>query len=330
VFNLRPSQSAPARAAAPRAGRDIRKDDLRIDRSIALGLRLVSSVESYARSLDVSGEAGFDITLPPIAGVGADQSHLRTVPPLYLASELEAAGLLPGVEMLAGLFVSGGIQADLGAAGSSLFAFWQRRAQRFSRQERQAFYARLFGDSSGPGLAVPGGRNTGFEDLMINLTEALYKLNPDPAIAAFLKQGISPYSEVSLQVAAESLITNLLPRSGGMAAYSGRDILSTIQQAIDIIGKPEVQQAVGAHTVWGAVANINSAYLHTSPDVDSHVTRGKAGMLVLAWLAEISVSLDDLGALHSGPQDPVVGAATTWLQASLALREAEAAAARND
>src|SRR5262249_37237938 len=159
------------------------------------------------------------------------------------------------------------------------FAFWHGRTQRFSREERQAFFARLFGGGTGPAIAAPGGRNTEFEDLMINLTEALYKLNPDPALAALLQQGISPHAEVSLQMAAEGLIQNLLPRSGGLAAYAGRDLLATIQQAIDILKFPQVQQAVGAHSVWGAVANINSSYLQATEDVDSHVTRGKSGML---------------------------------------------------
>jgi len=79
--------------------------------------------------------------------------------------------------------------------------------------------------------------------------------------------------------------------------------------------------------VWSAVANIEQAYQRETPDIDSHVRRGKAGMLVLAWLAEAAGALDDPGTFRIGPHDDVVGAATAWLEASLTLREGEASAA---
>ena len=301
-----------------------KRETLSIERSIALGLRLVGSVEQYALSLGVSG---FDVDLPPIAGSAADQSHLNTVPPLYLAAELEAADFLPAVETYAGLFASGGIAADLGPAMQLVVEFWRGRNQRFTRDERRAFFARLFGDTSGPALAVPGGRNTQFEDLMINLTEALYKLNPVPAIEQLLHQGIAPASEVSLQLAAESLVENLLPRSGGMAAYAAHDLLNTIQQALEILKQPAVQQSVGAKSVWGAVANIVESYLHEAADIDSHVRRGQSGMAVLAWLAGTAPNMDNRTTFQLDPNSDVVGAATAWLESSLTLREGEAAAA---
>ncbi len=299
-------------------------DDLQIEPSLALGLRLIGSVEQFALSL---GGEGFDIDLPPVVGSAADQSHLRTVPPLYLAAELESAGLLPAVEMYVGLYTSGGISANVGAAENRIVTFWRGRHQRFTRDERLAFFARLFGGASGPALAGPSARNNDFENRMIDLTEALYKLNPTPTLEALFHQGVAPVSEVSLQIAAQALAANLLPRSGGMAAYAGRDILSTIQEGLEILKEPAVQQSVGAHSVWSAVQNIGDSYLHASADVDSHVRRGKAGMIVLAWLADTAPSLDNTAALRLDPRSDAVGAAAAWLEASLSLREGEAAAA---
>src|SRR5205814_495829 len=92
----------------------------------------------------------------------------------YLASQLEFAGLVPAVETLSGVGISGGISADLGPAADLLAHFWQERNQRFHEQERRGFFARLFGaETADP---APAG-NAGFDDTMITLCESLYKLD---------------------------------------------------------------------------------------------------------------------------------------------------------
>jgi hypothetical protein len=285
-----------------------------LEEALALAFRLVTAVEAFAVEFADLG----DIDLPPMLGSPVDQAHLQVVPPLYLAAQLEEAGLLPAVETLAGIFVSGGLGADIGPAAGLLATFWRGRHERFTARERQAFFARLFGAAAGPPLAVEGGRNTAFESLMIDLTETLYKLEPDPVLGGL------PASQVPLRTAAGQLAANLIPRSGGMATYAARDILATCQAALAILKQPLLQSFLGGHGVWQAVRTINRQYLSIDADISPYVTRGQAGMHVLAWLAAVVPRLDTTTGALMSPTDPVIGAAAEWLQSSLTLHERDA------
>ena len=283
-----------------------------LDRAVHYGLRRLEEVHQFALQFDLPNLG--DINLPPVVGSAADQAQMQTVGPLYLASELESTLLLPAVETLAGVFISGGLQADVGAAGQGLERFWQTRHERFTAGERQAFFARLFGEG-GPTTATASGRNTEFDPLMIDLAEAIYKLEPAPGY------GPQPDAEVKLQTAAGQLAANLIPRSGGIAAYAGTELLGAVQSALKILKQPALQQALGAHGVWGAVRSVSQMYLQQEADVTTHVTRGQSGLLILNWLAQ---ALSSLGGSPGGlllPDAPTVSAATAWLQSSLSLGE---------
>ena len=87
-----------------------------------------------------------DIDLPGATPASADdQAQIRAIASLYLAAQLEDAALLPAVELLAGLAVSGGLHVDVGSASDLIADFWRQRTERFVEKERRAFFARLFG-----------------------------------------------------------------------------------------------------------------------------------------------------------------------------------------
>jgi hypothetical protein len=284
-----------------------------IDRALALGWRLLDSVETFALSLELPDLGSID--LPPSIGSTTDRSFLRTLAPLYLAAELEMAQLLPVVEVLSALYHGGGLETDVGSAGPMLLTFWKNRNERFTSQERQALFARLFEISNGPALAGHGRPNTGFEGLMINLCEALYRL-ADPM------RGTGPSSRVTVGMAARSLAANLLPRAGGITAYAGASLLTSIAQGIEILKVPALQFGFGSQSVWGVVRTVATRLGHET-DIGSHVTRGKSGQQVLAWLAEASSDLE-----NPMPNQEVITAATAWLEASLMIAEASTPASR--
>lgn len=294
---------------------EVREEAGSVDRALALGERLVAAVETFALQFDLS-DTGV-VELPPVVGSEADRAHLQTVGPLYLAAELESARLVAAAETLAGLFASGGLSADPGPAAPLLTAFWRGRRERFVENERRALYARMFGQTTGTTLAARRAINADFETLMIDLTEALSKLNAAPLAP--------PGADFAARVAAGQLAANLVSRSGGMAAFAARDLLETIKAALAIFKQPAVQAAVGARTVWGAVRAVTRLYLREEDaEIALHVTRGKAGLLVLAWLAEVFLQLEGEGELVA-PAHPVVGAGLTWLRASLSLAERKTA-----
>src|SRR5687767_2731552 len=89
--------------------------DLAIDRVLALGDRLLAAALGWAAQLDLEA-----IDLPPVLGSEPDQARLRALAPLYLAAELESARLVPAVETLAAMLVTGALRAELGTAAPRL------------------------------------------------------------------------------------------------------------------------------------------------------------------------------------------------------------------
>jgi hypothetical protein len=272
-----------------------------------------AQTRTVSLALDVSG----GIVLPDITPASADdQALIRAVAPLYLAAQLEEAALLTAVETLCGLAIGGGLSIDLGAAAALIQTFWQHRNERFHENERRAFFGRLFGVDDEK-TSAPRQVNAAFEDLLIDLSEALYKLDEQ----SLGENTASPHAQTLVLTAARNLAENLLNHAGGMAAFAAKEIVSTIQSAVEILQQPAVQHAVGAHSLWTAVHAVASRYLHLDPDTSSYVTRGKSGLIIMSWLADSLPRLNDGQPLVT-LDHPVIAAATEWLQASLAIHDA--------
>jgi hypothetical protein len=285
-----------------------------LEQALTGAWHLVHQIQGFALQLDLA-ELG-DIELPPEMVTEGDRTHLKTTAALYLASELEFARILPAVETFVGIAISGGLRNDLGSAVPLIAQFWKARHQRFTISERQAIFARLFGTQAGPTLGISGGRNTAFEGLMMNLAESLYKFNSVYAVnAAF---GIDTYrsNDISIRVAGRQLASNLISRSGGIATFAAQELVRSLAQALDILKQRPVQQAVQARSFWTALRNISRYYLNEDIDVDSHVQRGRSGMQILSWLAEVLPHLEADSTPIVTPDHPVVIAAGTWLQLS--------------
>lgn len=286
--------------------------------SLGLAERLISAAEAVIFPVHPAHMAAPGVVdLPPVLGAEGDQAQLRTVSPLYLCSELEAAQLLPVVEKLAGLFALGGLQADPGHGAPLLASFWERRSERFTAQERGALFARLFGSSDGPPVGGPDARNNDFLPGMIELAGALNHLSSDPIY------GRTPSAEESVRVAAESLAANLIPRAGGITLFAAREIANSVREAVAILETPAVQAIVGQHTMWGAVSTMSRLYLGTEPDVTDHLDGGRAGALILAWVAEVSPNVESSAAASLVPDDSIIAAASTWLSATMAIHHVD-------
>jgi hypothetical protein len=281
-----------------------------LEQALSYGLALVATVDAFAAAFDLP-----DLELPPSGGNAADRAALRVTAPLYLASELESARLLPAVETIAGLFATGGIDADLGDAAALLMKFWKKRHQRFTRRERESFFARLFGAHAEVELATEAARNEEFEALMIALCDELWKLAPTPVLPGLMRP-----SEARARVAARLVAENLLPRTGGIAAFAAGEILAATQEALEILKAPAIQRLFASRTVWGAVQEIARRYLREHVPVSAHVNRAKEGQVILAWLADRLPEIEGSARLLQG-DEPVIEAAHAWMEASLSLAE---------
>lgn len=277
---------------------------------------------AYSSAVSLALQDYSDIDLPDLTPATAeDQAQLRAVAPLYLAAQLEESQLLPVVETLSALAVSGGISIDLGTAATQIEAFWRQRNERFQENERRGLFARLFGADDSSGRLTENARelssNQAFDNFMIDLCESLYKLDEQT-----FDGSITPQANFRVLMAARNVADNLLERSGGITAFAANEILTTIQSAVQILQQPAVQRAFGARSLWTLVRAFAGRYLQGTSNTTTYVTRGKSGLVILSWLADSLPELSEGGRLLT-LDHPVIGSAAEWLQASLSIREAQ-------
>jgi hypothetical protein len=273
---------------------------IHLEHALALAEHLTAHAYSRAQVLALG------VRNPPHAAEADDHAHLRAMASLYLMSQLEHASLLPAVELLSKLAVSGGIPLDLGSASSKLMQFWQHRNERFSPEERQSLFGRLF--------------NADFDNFMIDLCEALYKLDE-----GVVRPGTSnPLEQAKVRTVAAQLSDHLLNHTTGESAFAANDILVSIRTATDILKDPQVERALGAHSLWTTVQAISQRYGGTNEDPTAYVTRGKAGLTILAWLADAQPLLADSTRPFVGLDNPVISAAVDWLSTSLTIEQGKA------
>jgi hypothetical protein len=270
------------------------------------GLALAERLTAHActRTLALALDALGNLTLPQ-PSTADDQAHLRTLASLYLSSQLEQASLLAAVELLAGIGIAGGVSVDLGSAASKLMEFWRHRKERFSPEERRALYERLFGSD--------------FENLMISLCEALYKLDE----GVIPKGASNPLEQAKVRTLGEQLAEHLLSHTTGESTFAASDILASTRAATGILKDPRVEHAFGAHSVWTTVAAILRRYGTAGPDPVSYVVRGKAGLTILSWLADAHGVIGASSQPLVGLDNPVISAAVDWLQSSLSIEQSK-------
>ncbi|KAF1703627.1 hypothetical protein CSC68_03715 [Pseudoxanthomonas suwonensis] len=257
--------------------------------ALSLALSIVQA-PAYAQAL-----AGIDFDLPDAAPAPEDRTRLEAAAPLYFASALERAGLLPTAELVAGLFASGAINQPLGPAERLLHDFWRRRRERLSAGEREAVYARVVEDPQ-------------FEPMMRVLCEAISaQAGPMPPGASGLRE------QVVLATHAQSMASFLAQRVDPMAVMAAREIVGDINAALAFMRDRRLQAAFSVGDLWRLVELAGSQAGIPTGSPLRHVERGRSGQTVLLWLAAhpggSALALDP-----SSPQDiGVMVAAQRWL-----------------
>jgi len=263
--------------------------------AVSLALSVCTGGPARAQAL-----AGIDFDLPEGAPTAEDRIQLEAAAPLYFASELERAGLLPTAELIAGLFVSGAITQPLGPVAKMLHDFWRARRERLTAEEREAVFARV--------IETPY-----FDRLMRALCEAI-SAHADPSVPG----GPGLHAQVALATHAQSLGAFLAQRVDPMASIAARDIVESINAALAFLRDRQLQIAFGVRDLWRLVEIVGSqrgttASTGIAGGPQQHVDRGRSGQTVLLWLskhyAEQAIALDP-----AAPGDvEVLVAAQRWL-----------------
>lgn len=271
---------------------------------------LVTAAEAFAVMMDELG----GIELPPAAV--ADPAEIRAIASLYLAASLEAAGLIAAAEDLVRLARSGALRGDFGQAAPLIDGFWRSRNERVSDEERVALFRRLFGIPPGP-VDAAGGANIAFEEQLLDLCEG---------IITAADEGDGPHG-ARLRSFATHLASNLNRAAGDMTLFLAREVVDNLGSALSILNHADVRAMLSARTLWEAIGAIDRRLGRPIRATLTHLRRGRAGMTVLAWLADAVGAGGEIGRLTVEPDDPVVDAAVDWLDETLELMNEAAPAA---
>ena len=320
MVSVLPSARRLRRLAPPAAPQAVAHADAEIARLVAEANSHAAAAfaSAFAVGLDVLG----DITLPPGTETEVDRTQMRALGSLYLAADMEPARIIVSVETLAALAATGAISVDLGPAAPLLHEFWRGRNERIDAAERAAYFGRLFGASYGP-IPADGVANSEFEPLMLQLCEALYRL--DELAADPIYGGIAQQTRV--RAAARNLLSNLVMAGGGMTAFLAAEIMRALKDALPILTHPHLRGVFMARDIWGVVAAVNRLARVRMGDPRVFVRRGRAGMTIIVWLAEAAEALRQYGKPLARLDHPVIPAAVDWLQSSLTISERQARAA---
>jgi hypothetical protein len=268
---------------------------------------------------------------PPLAAEH-DRAILRAVAPLYFAMEVESTGLTRALSALAGLYAAGALRLGRGPVGELLMEHHRGYEARRPTEDRYAAYLRLFGTA--PEGAVPYAAedavNSGFDEAMLLLAEAMHRyanLSPLELSASVAQREI--------RTAARRLGETLVMRGGGASAYLAEEALSLIQRATRVFADREVQAALRTRTLWEAVDAALSlargqprrpvAGQERSALARARLGRGRAGMVILDWIAEEAPRLSGLGQLPVPRDAPILAEGTAWLETTLSLLSSEEA-----
>ena len=274
--------------------------DRLLDSALRKSGLLVGAAQSFAVGLEELGT----LDLPPVIHGQIDQAQLRVIASLYLASGLESAGVIPAVEQLSGLARGTGLPINLGKAAPLVAEFWKARNDRATEEERHDVFRRLFGGN--------------FEDMMLDLCEALYKLDELATNANY--GGLAQQTRV--RSAATRLLEAMVDGGGGITTFLAQEIVASLKAALAILGHSDLKGAFGARDVWGTVAGIDRMTKTRRGDPRLFVRSGRAGMTVLSWLADAAPHLENMAALLVSLDHPVIPAAVDWMEAALAIGEA--------
>ena len=204
-----------------------------------------------------------DIDLPDTAPAAQDRARLQAAAPLYLAAQLEDAGVLPAAETVAGLFASGAVNQSLGAAASLLHAFWRHRRERLDANERAAIFARVF-------------EGAAFDRLMRPLCEAIVAQ----------ADGADIRDQVALATAAQQVAAHLAQRVDAMAAMAARDIVDALNLALAFLRDRALLVAFGVPSLWSLLSLPGMHARAGAVAPQSALDRGRAGQTVLLWVAQ--------------------------------------------
>ncbi len=253
------------------------------------------------------------IQLPPLLESGPvpeiTADALRGLAAMYLQAELEQAGVILAAELLAGARER--LMIRSAPAARKLEEFARRQRDWYTRRQREALLARVFGI----GGSAAGGRddtvNHDFQRVFANLCYAIVRAVED----LNWRKAPNPSEDARLRQSATAMVLNVASRQYGNTLLAGKTIGEQLRAAVDVLSEPGIGTHFMANGMWDVLRKI---YGDLTPDLGRLVARGQAGMRVLSWVGVVLPGLLDAARPRQlvNIGDPVALAAARWLDAT--------------
>lgn len=267
------------------------------------------------------------LDLPPLPPLPAEQlssAALGALGALYLHANLEEAGVLATVENL--VEVRRSLRIASQEAMDLLERYADRRAEHWSRAEREDLFARVFG--IGPAARLTPGRwaespaerrtrlaptlpaadlphNLNFQQALGRLAGAVLRADEARDAASRLRAG----EDTLLRIAARALLDNLAAHRHGNVLAAARLLHGQVKEALTLLGHPGLAGPLGARTAWEALEKLSAGRY---PGQRELARRGTSGQALLVWLGSVATELAGRPERPLAVEGPLARAAANW------------------
>lgn len=231
----------------------------------------------------------------------------------------DAMGVFALADALVLNWSAGVIDVVEGEGAQLLYRYFKLRDERSAPEERAMLYRRVLGKGGGQVLSRMV-VNEAFPQLWHNLmAEVVEYIHKTERIDDGRAES-SPVSRSGIHQATRDLQHNLTEFATGMAHMQVRELYAQLQEALALLGHPDVVAHFGGSrrkSLWTVIEKLSRAEYGRAPDIGALRTSAVQGNRVFRWVAdfdEATTPYEDFAAM--------VDAAEAYIHAQAALAQA--------
>jgi hypothetical protein len=207
---------------------------------------------------------------------------------MYYLWQHEKIGVFRVVQKLQELFKAGTVRLSGGPGAFALYQFDRRDVLRYTRNDRQSAYKRIFGYGGAP---VPTGSraNTDYHKLFTHFVHQVTLFWRDKRISDVIRERAYDPSFGSIAIvrrAGLDLRNNLKWLSFGHLNVLRVEVLQLLEEAFKILDSEDVKRLFGADNAWDVVEEVLIRYFNERLVTSPRQRMGVTGREILRWLAQ--------------------------------------------
>ncbi len=293
---------------------------------------LASAVQVALQNYGAGTATAGSFELPPLTGAttggGTDEiipDHILGVSFIYAALQLEKLGLFRVVDRNVEIFMNGQLPVSNDMGGNALNVYYWDTVNRMSENARWMQFSRVLGAKGGE-ISKEVQPNTVFDDLFMRFLSALAEYERQQRVADLLNssRALSLTGE-HVRKAGRDLAANCTLYGYGYTQFAAKKLQVHIQNSLNVLKLPDIQQAWGVLSAWQVVERVSSQEFHTTPNVVKYRTMAESGKRVLDLMAKNSAAWSAISdkPLFQDPKDPEGGSDITTVDQIQFMRHTE-------